>query len=111
MNTDMLLKYLITAVFLFYAWRLGIKTPPYRSDKGFATRRAKENEETWAYVQKCAGVICLVMAVVLALAAYLIGRFLEGTMTGMWLQIGIEVACIAGLIPLVNLFTRIKFGK
>lgn len=85
-----------------------IKPPAYRSSMGFATKRAMKNEKVWAYVHRVVGVLCVVLGLVLGLTAWATASFIGGT-AGYLVQIAIEVAAIALLIPIVNWFTDRKF--
>lgn len=107
---DGMLQYFIPLVFMGYAALLGFRKPAYKSDKGFATKRAMENEQIWNYVQKAASITCLVMGVVLFASAYAFERLIEGN-AAYYAQIAVEVVGIALLIPIVNFITNKKFPK
>lgn len=107
-----LLQYLIPVVFLYYAYKLYVKKPAFGDERGgFPTRRARENEEVWNYVQRVAGIVCFVMAIILAVTAVICLYFFAENLTAYWVQIGIEVACIVLLIPIVNMVTNKKFPR
>ena len=65
-----LLQFLIPVVFFWYAYKLYVKKPAFGDERGgFPTRRARENEEIWAFVQCTAGIVCFVMAVLQTVVA------------------------------------------
>ena len=106
------LQFLIPVIFLWYAYKLYVKRPAYMDERGgFPTRRARENEEIWAYVQRVAGVVCFVMAIVLAVVAAVCTLVFAGSTVAYWVQIAIEVACMAALIPIVNAVTGRKYPE
>ena len=105
-----LLQFLIPVVFLYYAYKLYIKHPAYLDERGgFPTRRARENEEIWNYVQRTAGIVCFVMAIVLAVVACVVTFGFPESVVAYWVQIGIEVLCMVVLIPIVNALTERKY--
>ena len=106
---DGIMQYLIPLAFLMYFYILYRKKPPYMDDKGFPTRRAKENEEIWNFVQRTAGIVCLSMAILLAASAFLTKALITGGNTAYYVQMGIEIVCIAVLIPIVNALTERKY--
>ena len=108
---DGIMQYLIPIAFLMYFYILYIKKPAYMDDKGFPTKRAKENEEIWNYVQRTAGLVCLVMAILLAASAFATKALIVEGNTAYYVQMGIEIVCIALLIPIVNVLTNRKFPK
>ena len=102
------LNFWIPVVFLIIGAFTLIKPPAFRSSMGFATKRALKNEKVWKYVHKVVGLLCIACAAVLGLTAYLTAVIIGGT-AGYLVQIAIEVAAIALLIPIVNWFTDRKF--
>lgn len=106
------LQFLIPVVFLWYAYKLYVKKPAFGDERGgFPTRRARENEAVWAYVQRCAGAVCFVMAVLQAIVACVVTFGYPGNQTAYWLQIGFEVLCMLALIPIVNVLTERRFPE
>lgn len=106
------LQFLIPVIFLWYAYKLFIKHPAYMDERGgFPTTRAKENEEIWNYVQRVAGIVCFVMAIALAVVAFVCTYVYAESIVAYWVQIGIEVLCIVLLIPIVNAVTNKKYPK
>ncbi|MCD8002124.1 MAG: SdpI family protein [Oscillospiraceae bacterium] len=109
---DMISSYLIPLLYLYFAYRLIRHPAPFGENGGISTRRAKESEEIWNYVQRTAGNYCLVAAVCTALIVYLIAEnYEEVTGTVYWVQIGIQVASIALFLPVVNYQKNRKFPK
>ena len=102
------LNFWIPVVFFLYGLILLLKPPAYQSRNGIATKRAMKNEKVWAYVHRAAGVVCIVFAAVLGLCAWATAVVIGGT-AGYLVQIAIEVAAIAGLIPILNWLTDRKF--
>lgn len=106
------IKYLIPIIFLYYAYHLGIQRPGYGDDRGgFPTRRAKESEEIWNYVQRCAGIVCLVMAIVQFAATIVVDFLFPGNEAAYWAHMGLKLVCIVGIAPIVNIFTNRRFPK
>ena len=104
------LQYLIPVIFAYYGYKLRIKHPAYMDERGgFPTGRAKENEEIWNCVQGIAGNVCFVMAALLAVVACVVALGFPDSAIAAWVQIGIEVACMVALIPIVNAITDKKF--
>ena len=107
-----LLQFLIPVVFLWYAYKLWVKKPAFGDERGgFPTRRARENEEIWAFVQRTAGKVCFVMAILQAAVACVVPFIFPESTVAYWLQIGFEVLCMAALIPIVNAFTEREFPE
>lgn len=110
--SDTILEYLIPAVLALYGIKFIFRTPPYKDKGGFPTKRALKNEETWRFVHLTAGICCLLFAAVIVGASLAI-RHVCGGDTGKagFIQMGVEIVLVAVLIPVVNLVTRIRFGK
>ena len=102
-------QFAIPVIFLFYAWKLYIGKPAYNDSFGFPTRRAREGEEIWNYVQKVAGAVCFFVAILLGISAYVLLVIFKDNMTAYWSQIAIEIICVVVLMPIVNAFTDKKF--
>lgn len=106
------LQFLIPVIFLWYAYKLYVKKPDYMDERGgFPTRRARENEEIWAYVQRVAGVVCFVMAILQAIVALVVYFCFPESAAAYWGQIGFEVLCMVLLIPVVNAVTNKKYPE
>ena len=104
------LQFLIPLVFFWYAYKLYVKKPAFGDERGgFPTRRARENEEIWAFVQRTAGVVCFVMAILQSIVAAVVTFVFPESMLAYWLQIAFEVLCMVALIPIVNVATERKF--
>jgi len=107
-----ILQFLIPIIFLYYAYKLYVKKPAFGDERGgFPTRRARENEEIWAYVQRVAGIVCFVMAILQAIVASVVTFGFPESGTAYWLQIGFEVLCMVLLMPIVNWFTNKKYPE
>lgn len=102
-------QFVVPIIFLFYAWKLYIGKPAFNDSFGFPTRRARESEEIWNYVQKTAGAICFFIAIFLAITAYILLVVFKESMTAYWIQIAVEILCVIGILPLVNALTDKKF--
>ena len=113
MSVDALANYLVPLLYIYFAFRYLRKTAPYMDKDGYSAGRAKESEALWKFAQRAAGLYCLTAGIVLALAAYLISACLdaETQQSVYWYQIGVDVASIALLIPVVNLAMNLKFPK
>ena len=104
------LQFLIPVLFLVYGYKFYMKSPAYMDERGgFPTRRARENEEVWKYVQRVAGIMCFVMAGVLAVVAVVCTFGFPDSTVAYWVQIAIELFCVFILVPIVNVFTERKF--
>ena len=99
----------VPVIMLVYAAKLYIGRPSYNDSFGFPTRRARESEEIWNYVQKVAGAACFFIAIFLGICSYVLLVVFKDNMTAYWLQIAIEIICVVGLAPVVNAFTEKKF--
>ncbi|MGN1001659.1 MAG: SdpI family protein [Oscillospiraceae bacterium] len=109
---ELLLEYMIPVLLAIYGLKFLIRTPPYKDKGGFATKRALKNEESWRFVHRTAGVCCLVFAAVIVGAGFVLEKVCGADSAGAHFgQMGIEIALIAVLIPVVNLAARIRFGK
>lgn len=109
---DMLLQYLIPLVFAFYGLRFLFRTPPYKDKGGFPIKRAMENEETWKFVHRAAGIACLVFAAVIVGAGLALNEICGAdSPQAVFGQMAVEVVLIAVLVPVVNLAARLRFGK
>ena len=105
-------EYIVPAAFLWYAYSLLVQKPAFGDTRrGFPTRRAREKKEIWDYVQRCAGAVCFVMAVLQAIVACVVTFGYPGNQTAYWLQIGFEVLCMLALIPIVNVLTERRFPE
>jgi len=105
-------QYLVPVVFLFYAYRLYVKKPCFNDDRaGFPTRRARESEEIWNYVQRTAGKICFFMGLLLIVTSVISYVFFADNEVAYWIHMGIELVCIVVLIPLTNYFTNRKYPE
>lgn len=106
------LQFLIPLVFFWYAYKLYVKKPAFGDERGgFPTRRARENEEIWAFVQRTAGIVCFVMAILQSIVAAVVTFVFPESQTAYWLQIAFEVLCMVALIPIVNWFTNKKYPE
>lgn len=102
-------QFAVPIIFLVYAYKLYIGRPGFNDSFGFPTQRARESEEIWNYVQRCAGAVCFFTAILLGITAVIFLVLLKESMVAYWAQIFIEIACVVGLIPTVNAFTNKKF--
>ena len=103
---------LVPIVFLWYAYSLLKQKPAYNdSRRGFPTRRAKESEKIWDYVQRVAGICCLVMGGVQVVLILTNDIFFPGNDVAYWINLGVKGLCIVGIFPLVNIITNRKFPK
>ncbi len=102
-------QFLVPVIFLVYAFKLYVGKPTYNDSFCFPTRRAKESEEIWNYVQRTAGAVCFFIAVILAIGAVIFLVVFYGNMTAYWAQIALEIVCLVALIPTVNALTDKKF--
>ena len=108
--SEYFLDFWIPVLFLIYGLITYFKPAKYKAKGGvgFATKRALKNERVWYYVQRVAGLLCMILAVVLALTAWFTYTVIGG-LTGYLIQIALSVAALAGLIPVVNWLTDRKF--
>ncbi len=102
-------QFLIPVIFLFYAFKLYLGRPGMNDSFCFPTRRAKESEEIWNYVQRCAGAVCFFAAIVLAITAYVFLVVFRESNAAYWVQIAIELVCVFSIVPVVNALTDRKF--
>ncbi len=102
-------QFLIPVIFLVYAFKLYIGKPGMNDSFCFPTRRAREGEEVWNYVQRCAGAVCFFIAIFLAITAYVFLVVFKGSSVAYWVQIALELACVIGIAPIVNALTDKKF--
>ncbi len=104
--------YIVPLLFLYFGAGFLFRKPKYKDQSGLSTRRAKESEEIWDYVQRIGGICCFVFAAVTAGTVYYINDTYGGAEGNLfWVEVGVNVACIALLIPVVNLITNLKFPK
>ena len=108
LTSEYALNFWIPVIFLIVGAFTLIKPPAFRSNRGVATKRAMKAEDVWKYVHKVVGLLCIVFAVVLAITAYLTATIIGGT-AGYLVQIAIEIAAIALLVPITNWLTDRKF--
>lgn len=103
--------YLIPILYLIFAYMFLVKKPKFGDRDGFSTKRAKENEEIWNYVQRTAGIYCLAAAIVIGGLIFGMSEAVENFEETklFWVQVGAEVASIALIVPVVNLLTNLKF--
>ena len=99
----------VPVIMLVYAAKLYIGRPSYNDSFGFPTRRARESEEIWNYVQKAAGAVCFFIAIFLAITSYVLLVVFKDNMTAYWTQIIVEIAGVVALAPIVNALTDKKF--
>ena len=105
-------KYLIPILYVYFGWRYIRKPAAFGEREGFAAGRARESEEIWNYSQRAAGIYCIAAAVVLAVMIYLIGEYFpEAPRSVFWIQVGVQIASVALLVPAVCLFVNLKFPK
>lgn len=105
-------EYIIPILYFYFAYRFIQKPAPYLDRDGFSTRRARESEEIWTFVQRCAGLYCLGAALALTLLIYVLRlNFPEMPSSIFWLRVGIQILSIGLIVPVVNLATTIKFPK
>lgn len=107
--TGRIWQFVIPIIFLFYAWKLYIGKPSFNDSFGFPTRRARESEEIWNYVQKAAGAVCFFIAIFLGICSYVFLVIFKENMTAYWIQIAVEIICVIALAPIVNALTDKKF--
>lgn len=107
-----LLQFLIPVVFFWYAYKLYVKKPAFGDERGgFPTRRARESEEIWNFVQRIAGVVCFIMAILQTIVAAVVTFMYPESQLAYWLQLGFEVACMVLLIPIVNIATQRRYPE
>ena len=107
--TGRIWQFVIPIIFLVYAWKLYIGKPSFNDSFGFPTRRARENEEIWNYVQKVAGAACFFIAIFLGITSYVLLVIFKDNMAAYWIQIVLELVCVIGIAPVVNVLTDKKF--
>ena len=103
-NEDFLRVYLVPALYLVYALFLLSNPPAKDSSRGMSFGRAKKSPELWKYTQKASGLYCLIAGAALIALVY----FLHPVF---WLQVVIEVAVIAGMVPVVIALQNKKFPE
>lgn len=105
-------EFLVPIAFFWYAYSLLMLKPGYDDNRrGFPTRRAKESEKIWAYVQRVAGISCIVMGAVQVAGILLLDFVFPGNELAYWINFGLKGVCIVGIFPLVNILTNRKFPK
>lgn len=106
------LQIFIPLILVWYGWKFIKNTPMYMDERGgFPTARAKESEEMWNNVHRIAGAACFVLAAVFAGLAAVCTFVFAGSTTAYWVQIGIELVLLFGLVPVVNAITDKKYPK
>lgn len=108
MNFNDFLDLIVPICYFFYGVTF-LRCPPYKARGGFSTKRAQKSEEIWNYVQKTAGIVCFVFAVLVVAAGFAADAVWAGGSTAKIVKMAVEGVTIVLLIPVVNLFTRRKF--
>ncbi len=108
MMTSTVWQFAIPIILLIYAAKLYFGKPGMNDSFCFPTRRAKESEEIWNFVQRCAGVACFFSAIIVAVTGYVLLIMFKGNMTAYWAQIIIEIICVVGIAGVVNAVTDKK---
>lgn len=104
--------YLVPLLFLYFGANFLFRKPKYKDQNGISTRRAKESEEIWNYVQRIGGICCFAAAVITGgTAVYLNDTYGADLGNLFWVGAGVNIGCIVLLIPVVNLITNLKFPK
>ena len=109
MMTSTVWQFAIPIILLIYAAKLYFGKPGKNDSFCFPTRRARESDEIWDFVQRCAGVACFVAAIIIAVTGYVLLIVFKGNMTAYWAQIIIEIVCVVGMASVVNAITDKKF--
>jgi len=109
MSTSAIWQFAIPIIFLVYAAKLYLGKPKQNDSFCFPTRRAREGEEIWDYVQRTAGALCFFAAILLAVTAYVFLVVFKGSQIAYWVQIAIELVCVFAIAPVVNALTDKKF--
>ena len=111
MNFDFI-QFVVPMAFFFYAYVLLVQKPAYDDHRrGFPTRRAKESEKIWDFVQRTAGIVCIVMGAVTLAVTLVAWLCFSGNELAYWIQMGLKGICIVGLFPVVNIITNKKFPR
>lgn len=105
-------EYIVPAAFLWYAYSLLVQKPAFGDTRrGFPTRRAREKKEIWDYVQRCAGIVCVIMGVLQIAVTLLCNTVFAGQSAYYWLQFGLKGFGIVAIFPIVIFITNCKFPK
>ena len=99
----------VPVIMLVYAAKLYIGRPSYNDSFGFPTRRARESEEIWDYVQRCAGAVCFFEAIFLGISSYLCLIVFKHISALYWAAIALDALCLFAIAPIVNDYTDKKF--
>ena len=101
---------LIIGCFFLYAYKFLLKTPAYKSQDGFGTKRSRKSPEAWALAQRVAGIYCLVAGVIQGVLVLIQEFVLKDLAMFNYITYGVELVLIIVLYPLVNLILKNKFG-
>jgi len=106
------MRFIVPIAFFWYAYSLLVQKPAYDDNRrGFPTKRAKESEEIWDYVQRVAGICCIVMGVVQIVATLAADMYFPGNDVAYWVQMGVKGLSIVGIFPIVNIITNRKYPR
>lgn len=112
MDTFLMFDVIIVVAFIAYGYKWIMKTPEFKSQQGFGTKRTKQSPEAWKYGHKIAGTYCIVAGVIIAIMAAIQHFVFEGDVNSTFSLVSyiLEVVLIIVLFPLVNLSVKAKFG-
>ena len=101
---------IIIVCFFAYAYKFLLKTPAYKSQEGFGTKRSRKSPEAWALAQLVAGRYCLVAGIIQGVLVMLQEFVFTDVKNFSFITYGVELVLIVVLYPLVNIILKKRFG-
>ena len=112
MDTFAMFDVIIAVCFIAYGYKWLMKTPEFKSQQGFGTKRTKQSPEAWKYGHKVAGIYAIAAGVLVGVFAAISHFVFEGNVNNTFSLVSylVEIVFVALLFPVVNLSVKAKFG-
>lgn len=112
MNSFMMFDIIIIVCMIAYGYKWTMKTPEFKSQQGFGTKRTKQSPEAWKYGHKIAGIYMLIAGVVMAIMTAINHFVFGGEVRSTFSVVSyvLQIVLVVLLFPVVNLSVKAKFG-